>query len=82
MRLTSINKAPASTGHRSFLKEDVQLLLLQQDTDYSTDLQELLAELREDPVGRAIKQDRLLLQIASILIKRRSEDDDNKTKRN
>ena len=82
MRLTCINKAPASTGHRSFLKEDVQLLLLQQDTEYSTDLQELLAELREDPVGRAIKQDRLLLYIASILIKRRSEDDDNKTIRN
>ena len=82
MRLTCIHKAPASTGHRSFLKEDVHLLLLQQDTDYSNDLQELLAELRDDPVGRAIKQDRLLLYIGSILIKRRSEDDDNKSIRN
>ena len=71
MRLSCVYKAPASTAHRSFLKKDVQLLLLQQDTDYSLDLREMLAELLDDPVGRAIKQDRLLLYIASILTKRR-----------
>ena len=82
MRLSCIHKAPASTGHRSFLKEDVQTLLLQQNTDYSTELKQMLTELRDDNVGRAIKKDQLILYIASVLIKRRSEDDDNKTLRN
>ena len=82
MSISCIHKTKAAIGHRSFLKEDVQKLLLQHDTDQSEDLQEMLGELRDDEIGKAIRKDRLLLYIGSILIRRRTADEDNKTIRN
>ena len=81
MRISCIHKTKEAIGHRSFLKEDVQKLLLQHDTDQSEDLQEMLGELRDDETGKAIRKHRLLY-IGSILIRRRTADEDNKTIRN
>ena len=69
MRISCIHKTKAAIGHRSLLKEDVQKLLLQHDTDQSEDLQEMLGELRDNEIGKAIRKDRLLLYIGSILIR-------------